>query len=288
MFVVAGVTGQTGAAVAQTLLDRGQPVRVLVRNEQKAAEWKNKGAELCVAELSDPLALAEALDGARGAYLLVPPCYGSEDPNAEACAVVDAYVGALERSPVAELVLLSSIGAQHSDKTGPIIPCYYAEQQLAQLTETHVTCLRSAYFMENFANFMAAVKGQGVLPVLFSAARKIAMVSVQDIGRLTGDILIEGTRAHQVLEVSGPTEQSFDEVAALFAQALGSPVKAVQVPESKIVATLTSIGMPPSTAVLYREMALAVEAGLVAFERGPVRQVRGTARIEDTVRRLSS
>lgn len=288
MFVVAGATGQTGAAVAQTLLSRGQPVRVLVRNEQKAAVWKDKGAELCVAELGDPSALAQALDGARGAYLLVPPCYGTEDPNAAACAVVDAMVSALQTSKVPELVVLSSIGAQHSEKTGPIIPCHYAEEQLSTLTETRVTFLRSAYFMENFKNFMAAIKGQGVLPVLSSASRRMAMVSVQDIGRLTSDILIEGTRAHQVLEVSGPTEQSFDDVAALFAEALGSPVKTAQVHESKIVATLTSIGMPPSTAALYREMALAVEAGLVAFEGGSVRQVRGTTRIEDAVRMLAS
>jgi uncharacterized protein YbjT (DUF2867 family) len=186
------------------------------------------------------------------------------------------------------VVLLSSIGAQHPDKTGPIKPCNYAEQQLSKLTDTKCTFLRAAYFMENLASFMGAVKGQGVLPVLFSPARKIAMVAVQDIGRVTADALAEGAQTHQVIEISGPTEQSFDDVAALLSKLLGTPVKAVQVPEASIVATLTGIGMPAPHAELYRQMAMAVEAGLVAFERGKVRQWRGAVRIEDAVRRLAS
>jgi len=263
-------------------------VRVLVRSEAKGASWKAKGALVSVASLDDSVALAAAFDGAKGVYLIVPPCYESAEPNAAACRVVDAYRAALEQSPVRSVVLLSSIGAQHAEKTGPIIPCHYAEQQLAALTQTGCTFLRSAYFMENFRNFMGAIRGQGVLPVLFSPSRKTAMVSVQDIGRFAASALVEPIAAHQVVELSGPTEQSFEEVAALFAKALGQAVQAVQVPEDGIVAALTGVGMPPPTAELYREMAMAVGAGLVAFERGKVRQVRGEVSIEEAVRRFTS
>ena len=37
MFVVLGVTGHTGAVVAETLLARKQPVRVVVRSTDKGA-----------------------------------------------------------------------------------------------------------------------------------------------------------------------------------------------------------------------------------------------------------
>jgi uncharacterized protein YbjT (DUF2867 family) len=288
MFVVAGVTGQTGAAVAQALLDRKKSVRVLVRKEERGAAWKAKGAEVAVINLDDSSALAGALEGAEGAYLLVPPAYASPAPLATACGIVDAYSVALKISPVKQAVVLSSIGAQHPQKTGPIIPCHYAEQELSKLRDTQCTFLRAAYFMENLASFMGVIKGQGVLPVLFSPARTIAMVAVQDIGRITADVLAEAGPTHQVIEVSGPTDQSFDDVAAMFAKALGSAVKAVQVPEASIVGALTGLGMPAPTAELYREMAMGVEAGLVAFERGKVRHLRGSVRIEDAVRRLAS
>lgn len=288
MFVVAGVTGQTGAAVAQALIDQKKSVRVLVRSEEKGAPWKAKGAEVSVASLDDAAALTAALHGAEGAYLLVPPAYESADPLASGRRVVDALAAALAKNPLRHAVVLSSVGAQHPEKTGPIIACHYAEQQLSQLTETPCTFLRAAYFMENFKGFMGAIKGQGVLPALSSPSRTIAMVSVQDIGRFTARALLEGAPRHQVVEISGPTDQSFDDVAALLSKALGSPVKAVQVPEAGIVPTLTRIGMPTPTAELYREMAMGVEAGLVAFERGEVRQVRGSVRIEDAIRELTS
>jgi uncharacterized protein YbjT (DUF2867 family) len=288
MFVVAGVSGQTGAAVARTLLSQEKSLRVLVRSEEKGAGWRAQGADVAVVNLEDSSALARALTGAEGAYLLLPPAYASADPNASSRAVVDAYAVALKQSPVQHVVLLSSVGAQHPDRTGPIIPCHYAEQQLSKLNGTRFTFLRAAYFMENLRNFMAQIKGQGLLPVLFSPRRKIAIVAIQDIGRIVANALIEGVPRHQVLEISGPVDLSFDDVAATLSNVLGTPVKAVQVPEANIVAALTGIGMPAPTAELYREMAVGVEAGLVAFERGEVRQVRGTVTLEQAVRQLAT
>ena len=44
MFVISGATGNTGSVVAQTLLDRGQPVRVIVRSAHKGEDWSASGA----------------------------------------------------------------------------------------------------------------------------------------------------------------------------------------------------------------------------------------------------
>ena len=71
MLVISGVTGNTGSVVAQTLIDQGQPVRVIVRSEEKGAPWKAKGAEVAVAEIMDAVAMTKALEGASGAYFPV-------------------------------------------------------------------------------------------------------------------------------------------------------------------------------------------------------------------------
>ncbi len=62
MYVVAGVSGNTGKVVAETLLAQKQPVRVIVRSAEKGEEWKARGAEVAVAELDDVAALTR---GAR-------------------------------------------------------------------------------------------------------------------------------------------------------------------------------------------------------------------------------
>src|SRR6185295_17669043 len=73
MYVIAGVSGNTGSVVANTLLADKQPVRVIVRDAAKGEPWKAKGAEVVVASLDDRASLARALTGATGAYLLLPP-----------------------------------------------------------------------------------------------------------------------------------------------------------------------------------------------------------------------
>jgi uncharacterized protein YbjT (DUF2867 family) len=66
MFVVMGVTGQVGGTIALRLLESGHAVRAIVRDELKAAAWKERGCELFVADVNDRVALTKAFDGAEG------------------------------------------------------------------------------------------------------------------------------------------------------------------------------------------------------------------------------
>ncbi len=50
MYVVAGVSGDTGSVVASTLLDRQQKVRVVVRDRARGATCASQGADVAVAE----------------------------------------------------------------------------------------------------------------------------------------------------------------------------------------------------------------------------------------------
>jgi nucleoside-diphosphate-sugar epimerase len=54
-----GITGKVGGAVARTLLAKGEKVRGIVRNPEKAAEWQKQGAELFKADYGDGDAFAD-------------------------------------------------------------------------------------------------------------------------------------------------------------------------------------------------------------------------------------
>ena len=96
MNVVAGVTGQTGAAVAHTLLERGAPARVIVRDAANGAIGKTRGADVAVANLTDTTALTQAFVGATAAYVINPPVYTNNDMFADAAVVIDAVRHAVE------------------------------------------------------------------------------------------------------------------------------------------------------------------------------------------------
>src|ERR1700736_5207524 len=53
MFVVTGITGKVGAAVARGLLAADQPVRAVVRDRSRSTPWAQLGCDIAVADLSD-------------------------------------------------------------------------------------------------------------------------------------------------------------------------------------------------------------------------------------------
>ena len=149
MYAIAGVSGHTGSVVANTLLAAGKPVRVIVRDAAKGEPWKAKGAEVAVASLDDRAALAAALKGAEGAYLLIPPNGFTEtDIPVNRAKTTQSILGAVADAKPGHVVLLSSVGAQHASGTGPIQYIKPIEDGL-RASGVPSTFLRAAFFMEN-------------------------------------------------------------------------------------------------------------------------------------------
>lgn len=274
MFVVLGVTGNTGSVVVETLLSKKQPVRVLVRSAEKGAGWKAKGAEVAVASLDDVSALTKAFEGANGVYLLVPPNYGAEAWLADQRARMDRAAEAVQKSGIEHVVFLSSVGGHITGGTGPIRAASYGEQALG-CTAKRLTILRPCYFMDNWAPVIGAAKAQGVLPTFIAPQAKVPMISTKDIGRIGAEHLMTGGYGKQIVEMAGPEEYSPDEAASALSQILGKTVTAEHAPLSAVVPTFKSFGFSDEAATLFEEMYTAFSKGTIGYEH-PKKIVRGT------------
>ena len=282
MFVIAGVTGNTGSVVAETLLEAGAPVRVVVRDAAKGEAFRARGAEVAVADLDDAAALSEALRGAAGAYLLSPPDAGAEDFLARRRKTVDAIASAIEASGVPHVVFLSSVGAQHDDGTGIIRSVRYAEQRLAR-TPAKLTFLRAAYLVENWEGVLGAAAA-GKLPTFLPPDLVIPMVSTRDIGVEAARALREGPRGKvDVIELAGPRDVSARDVAASLSRSLGRPVEPEAAPLEAVVPAFTSFGMAPGVAEQFRAMYQGIADGTVAWEGGAARHVRGAVGLDEAL-----
>jgi uncharacterized protein YbjT (DUF2867 family) len=274
MYVVAGVSGNTGAATARTLIEAGERVRVLVRDAAKGESWARRGAEVAVADLADAAALTAALSGARGAYLLNPPSYTAEDPFADAGAVADAIARAATAARLPKLVVLSSVAADRSSGTGLIATNRMLEQRLAGIG-LPVTFIRAAYFMENWAEVAGVAAAEGVLPSLLAPLdRAIPMVATADIGRVAAEALRQDWAGQRVIALQGPASYSPNDVAAAFARALDRPVQAVAVPESGWAEALSQSGFSARTIAGFAELMRSVNSGHVDFGSDPAAEPR--------------
>ncbi|MEQ1834306.1 MAG: NmrA family NAD(P)-binding protein [Candidatus Eisenbacteria bacterium] len=268
MFVVTGVTGHTGKVVAETLLAQGQKVRVVVRDSKQGEPWRARGAEVAVASLSDRAAMTAALTGAAGAYLLVPPRYDAADMPAAQRPVVEALAEAVRASAVPHVVLLSSLGAEHAEGTGPIRILHQAERALGAAAK-HITFLRAAYFIENYASVLAATAG-GVLPTFLTPDRGIPVIATADIGRVAAELLLEPATGTRVVELTSARTWSPADVAAELSATLGRTVTPQFAPNEAVVGVLTGMGWQPGVAELFREMVGGINSGHVAPQGGNV------------------
>ncbi|MDP3092656.1 MAG: NAD(P)H-binding protein [Nitrospira sp.] len=285
MFVVLGATGHTGAVVAETLLARKQPVRVVVRSADKGAAWKAKGADVAVASLEDVPAMTKALTGATGVYLLVPPNYGATAWLAEQRQRMDQAAEAVKASGVSHVVFLSSVGGHIAEGTGPIRAVRYGEQVLGVVAK-NMTVLRPCSFMENWAPGIGMAKGQGVLPTFIAPTAKVPMISTRDIGRVGAERLIAGGQGKQVVELAGPEEYSPEEAAAALGLILGKPVSTQHAPLSAVVPTFTSFGFSTEAATLFEEMYASFAKGAIGYER-PEQLIRGRVTLTDALRGMA-
>jgi NAD(P)-dependent dehydrogenase (short-subunit alcohol dehydrogenase family) len=72
VIAIFGANGRVGGAAARALLDRGLPVRAVVRDTGRAAVLGERGAELVTADLRVPDDVARAVKGADAALVVCP------------------------------------------------------------------------------------------------------------------------------------------------------------------------------------------------------------------------
>lgn len=284
MYAIAGVTGHTGAVVADTLLAKGRPVRVIVRSAEKGAPWKAKGAEVAVADLADVGAMTKALTGAKGAYLLTPPNFATKDFLADRTALIESLGKAITNARLPAFVFLSSVGAQHPSGTGPIVIPHRAEQALRALAPS-ATFLRAAYFLENWGSVVPVAKAQGVLPHFGAVDVKFPQVCTRDIGLAAAAALLNPADGVRIIELAGREDWSVQDVAAALGSLLGKQVTAVAAPVEGAKDGLSKAGVPEPMASLYAEMYGAAARGLVALEK-PAAVQRGATPLVDALRPL--
>ncbi|HXM62048.1 MAG TPA: NmrA family NAD(P)-binding protein [Terriglobales bacterium] len=263
MHVVLGASGNTGHIVAQNLLAGQQKVRVVGRNAAHLQSHAAQGAEIFIADVTDADVLTKAFHNADSAYVMIPPNPASDDPLAYSERAGDAIAAALKNAGVKNVVALSSIGADKSKGTGPVIGLYKLEQKLNQLEGANVLFLRPGYFMENTLPQAAVISKVGSVVGPVRPDLKLPMIATRDIGAFASDALVNlSFHGKQTQELLGQRDIAYTEVAAIIGKAIGKPdLKYMQLPDEQMRPALVQAGMSDQFARLLLEMAAALNSG---------------------------
>src|SRR5277367_4035538 len=112
MYAIMGITGRVGGVAADALLAKGHAVRAVVRSSSKGSAWKQRGADVAIADSLDTQALVRAFRDVEGVFVMLPPDFAPSKGFPETGAIVRSIRDALAEAKPPKLVALSSIGAQ--------------------------------------------------------------------------------------------------------------------------------------------------------------------------------
>ncbi|NKB36950.1 MAG: NAD(P)H-binding protein [Gammaproteobacteria bacterium] len=227
IFLVSGVTGQQGGAVAKALLNEGYKVRGLSRNPKsdRALKMTSLGVEIVKGDFSDANSLDDALKGTEGVFLITNFWEHGYDAEVEQGKnMVDAAV----RANISHLVFTSVANANSA--TGiPHFDSKYEIEEYIRSKNIDFTILRPVSFMDNWAYSREEIVA-GKLTSPFSMATRLQQIAVRDIGRFAALAFQRPDEwKGRALDIAGE-EYSVKQLVNIFSIMTGSPVEYIQIP----------------------------------------------------------
>jgi uncharacterized protein YbjT (DUF2867 family) len=271
MFVLLGSNGQITSQLSRNLLAAGHPIRVVGRHAGALAPLQEAGAEIATGDPSDSAFLERAFAGATAVYTMTPPCYAEPHMRSAQARIGEAVAQALHRARVRRVVNLSSVGAELSAGTGPIVGLHAQERRLDAIDGIDLLHLRPGSFMENYLAAAATVAAGGPLAGMEAPDVPMPLVATRDIAAVAAQELV-APQHRGVLVLHAPTHMTACAVAGVLGAATGNPgLQYLQVAPAEMKAALRAEGLSADAADQLEALARWLStAALASVAAGPV------------------
>jgi len=230
--LVLAATGGQGRAVSTALLERGAPLRALVRNPASpgARALAERGAEIVTGSLDDADSLTAAMQDVAAVFAMTTPFESGVDAEIEQGHTI---ITAAERARAAHLVFSSVAGANQDSGVPHFESKKVIEAELESSALPH-TILGPTYFYDNALGGIDRIRTDGVLDLPLPPDRPLQQLDRRDLGAFAAHVLLSpehfvGRRIE--LASDAPTPES---MATALTRAIGSPIRYEQVPLGSI------------------------------------------------------
>jgi uncharacterized protein YbjT (DUF2867 family) len=256
MILITGASGNVGREVLKQVMETGNHVRAAFQTLSNAANAP-AGVDVAILDYNKPETIRAALEGIERVFLVGPPT--SNLPAMERNAVDQ-----MKASGTAHVVKLSAMGGrsatfprQHTDS-----------EDYIKSSGISYTFLRPNGFMQNFVNYS---KETIVNQSAFYGSQgngKVSHIDIRDIAAVAAKTLTGGEHEGKTYTLTGPQALSNSEVAQIFSDELGHPIRYVDVPPDQLRRGMLDAGVPEWSADALLDLArLYREGGASAVTR---------------------
>ena len=236
--LVTSGAGNTGRPVTEELLRAGFPVRAMVRREdQRAQQLREQGADVVVGNLFDVRDLRSAMGDVQRAYFVAP-----HGPNGLHASI--AFAVAAEE---AKLETVTTLGQWLSHPGHPSLATrelWLADQITPWMPNVDVVQINPGWFAWTYFLVLDVVAQLGVFPMPLGQGRN-APPSNEDMGAVVAATLANpAPHIGKSYRPTGPTLLSPEEITETFARVLGRDVRYSPSSVDMFVKAATVAGFP--------------------------------------------
>jgi len=291
MVLVVGATGRVGMHTIPLLISKGVAVRAMTRTPEKAKALAALGAEVVRGDLRDRESITRACAGVEK-VLATAHGFTPGQPNNNLHTVDDVgnrnLIDTAKAAGIKRFVFISVLGAAPASPM-ELSRIKYATEQYLQASGLTFVILRAAPFMEFWATMVGEpILKTGKTTIFGSGKNPINFVSVEDVAKFAMTALEDAKAQNKVIEVGGPENLTFNEVADLFERASARRTRRnhVPLPMMRVARALLRpfnpmLGLQITGGILMDTVNMSYDMG-ATLQQYPSRLIR----LEEIVRRM--
>jgi len=259
---ITGSLGNIGKPLTTKLIASGHEVTVVSSSIDRTGAIETLGAKAAIGSVDDVAFLKNAFAQADAVFALTPPNMGGSNIIANTTNAGKALAEAIKQAEVKRVVMLSSIGANLPEGTGPIAGLHHIEKIYEGVENTSFTFLRAGFFFTNLYHDVPMIKGAGIIGSNYPSTTLIPFVHPEDIATAAAEELQKASGAsvrYIVSDVRTPND-----VAAVLGLAIGKPeLPWIAFTDEEALGGMKQAGLPEEIAELYTEMGAGLRNGKI-------------------------
>jgi uncharacterized protein YbjT (DUF2867 family) len=274
VILLAGGTGRLGRLLVDRLVKRGLPVRILTREPARGADLAGELVTVICGDVRDRRSLGPAT---AGVAVVVSAVHGFADPEGDSLAAVDrdgnANLVEAAKAVSAEFVLMSTVGAA-ADSPMELFRVKHAAEQHATTSGVPTTIVRATAFLELWTDLLGQTASRSGRPLVFGRGENpINFVSVAAVAALVERAVIDPSTRGQILEIGGPENLTFNQLAQAVQTAAGRPGAPRHVPRPMLQLMANAIGRVKPELGRQARAALVMDRADLSFDATPIHDI---------------
>jgi NADH dehydrogenase len=211
-----------------------------------------------------------------GVDVVVSAVHGFTDPHRSALAAVDrdgnANLVEAAKGAGADFVLMSTVGAA-GDSPMELFRMKHAAEQHAARSGVPTTIVRATAFLELWIDLLHHTAARSGRPLVFGRGQNpINFVSVADVAAVVEQAVIDPTTRGKTLEIGGPNDLTFDQLAQAVQSAAGRTAAPRHIPSVMLHLMANSVGRVKPELGRQARAALAMDRADLTFDATDLHQ----------------